>query len=903
MTVSNSNARIAYSGDGSTTAFAAPFRIIDQSHVRVVLVSSTGTETVQTITTHYTVSGVGNSSFTVTMVTAPASGTKLIIRRYQPFTQGYDYVANDDFPAETHEAALDLRTMENIQNQSDISRAIRLTDGDTSGADVTLPQMGASVASKFLRVATDGLSIDFADAVYDNGNFTLTGTGTVERTVDGKLADFVSAMDFGCAADGVTDDTAALRYAINHCATYGKDLWIPAGRYAVSSFVVGYDASLNTGYPATPKPFRIMFEGRAGNAQLDFIDNLTDSQYQPGAWLVQLSSSTLAVPLVYFRPSSSGNYNNRCIEIVGLKAVAKTSDVVVDGRYVWEWTIRDMRVKNIYQYGNGVIIDNYEKCIFEDWMILGAKDDTTYPMNTRGGTVGLKLTYQDIDGSSTQVRNILCDKWTTGYVEGEQIWRKSYTFVGGGTNTITDNAVTETMMNAIRVGDTVTITGSVSNNGTHTVTAVDALGVTITVSTALTNEAAVTCNLEHNNGYEFHNHDVKQSMLMTQCYYGAVLGGAQTGQSYIGCQFRGENVGLAIMKKQHNATFVNLDCAAASGTTLAGSYGLYIGYGPTAGFNDIRNVIIDGLFCQKNQHLVRIEGTGGNGGTVRGITINGAELNVTNTAGYSAIRLNGTPNDLRLRSVNWNNVQSLFSGSGSAADVTELIDVGHTSGTYYAYQVNGATLEEDSTVDHSFIGGGVSSVGLQTETVGSTTLTARTASNIADNGVGLIRVTTSTDHQYATGDSVTLSGGGDATLATAIGAGAWTITRIGTATFDLDGSTFAGAYAATWTCAASGGSIDLDATGSGFDRGFDNFILCSTNGGNLRFLLTTLAQAGDTVRIRFTAATPPTIIDTDQTDGIRLTPNLPGGTTRAITKGETLTFTHEANRWHLNYGG
>ena len=93
MTVSSSTNRVSYSGNGSLTAFAYTFKVFDESDLTVILRASDGTETVQTITTHYTVSGVGDvGGGNVTFVTAPASGVTVVILREQPLTQGLDLV-------------------------------------------------------------------------------------------------------------------------------------------------------------------------------------------------------------------------------------------------------------------------------------------------------------------------------------------------------------------------------------------------------------------------------------------------------------------------------------------------------------------------------------------------------------------------------------------------------------------------------------------------------------------------------------------------------------------------------------------------------------------------------------------------------------------------------------------
>ena len=112
MTVSSSTAKVSYSGNGSTQAFAVPFYFLANSQLLVVLRSSTGAETTQVLGTNYTVTGAGVlTGGTVTMTAAPASGTTLVISRNVPLTQETDLQPNDRLPAETLEQSIDKLTM------------------------------------------------------------------------------------------------------------------------------------------------------------------------------------------------------------------------------------------------------------------------------------------------------------------------------------------------------------------------------------------------------------------------------------------------------------------------------------------------------------------------------------------------------------------------------------------------------------------------------------------------------------------------------------------------------------------------------------------------------------------------------------------------------------------------
>ena len=135
MTIQSTTNRISYTGNGATTIFAYNFVISDQTWLNVYV-----NNVLQTLTTNYTVSGVGTQSGgNVTFVTAPASGAVILISRSNiPLTQLTDYTPNDKFSAETHEAALDKLTMLIQQLTAQANRSIRLNRTDTAPSNTEL---------------------------------------------------------------------------------------------------------------------------------------------------------------------------------------------------------------------------------------------------------------------------------------------------------------------------------------------------------------------------------------------------------------------------------------------------------------------------------------------------------------------------------------------------------------------------------------------------------------------------------------------------------------------------------------------------------------------------------------------------------------------------------------------
>lgn len=139
MTVSTATSRNSYNGNAATDTFAYTFRILDEAHVAVYV-----DDVLQTITTHYTVTGVGNSGGgDIVFTTPPATGTlNVVFIRSVPATQETDYVENDPFPAAAHEDALDKLTMLVQQTDEKHSRTPKFAV-TSSTSDITFPEPSA----------------------------------------------------------------------------------------------------------------------------------------------------------------------------------------------------------------------------------------------------------------------------------------------------------------------------------------------------------------------------------------------------------------------------------------------------------------------------------------------------------------------------------------------------------------------------------------------------------------------------------------------------------------------------------------------------------------------------------------------------------------------------------------
>lgn len=245
MTVQTTAARISYAGNDLTTVFSFPYRFLADSHLKVFLVDADGNPTTQSLTTHYTVSGAGDDSGgSVTMLTAPATGETLTIIRDPVDDQQTDYASNDAFAAETHETALDLRTMNSQRLRDMIGRCLRLSDGDpVVNADLELGTK-ASRLGKFLYFNATTGAPEMADIITTAISQSIIGSLLYRQTAAEASASVTptnyyhepgDVRRYGAVPDGVTDASTAFQNAINACRNTGVTVLIKGGNYRINS--------------------------------------------------------------------------------------------------------------------------------------------------------------------------------------------------------------------------------------------------------------------------------------------------------------------------------------------------------------------------------------------------------------------------------------------------------------------------------------------------------------------------------------------------------------------------------------------------------------------------------------------------------------------------------------------
>lgn len=178
MTVTNTNLRNDYTGNGSTTVYAFTFVAIYEVgsakySLKVITTDTDGVETLETQGTDYTVALASNGTGTVTFATAPTSGHKISILPDMTLTQETDYIksGSDKFPAESHEKALDKLTLIAKQFFELFKRTIKLPSNSLL-SEITIP-VQSSNANKAIVVNSSGTGLD-AQSLINIGTYPIT---------------------------------------------------------------------------------------------------------------------------------------------------------------------------------------------------------------------------------------------------------------------------------------------------------------------------------------------------------------------------------------------------------------------------------------------------------------------------------------------------------------------------------------------------------------------------------------------------------------------------------------------------------------------------------------------------------------------------------------------------------
>jgi hypothetical protein len=368
MTIPTTNIRNDYVGNGVAVTYPYTFKVFASSELRVLVDG-----VLQTLTTHYTVTGVGaESGGNVVFVTAPANGVSVAILATIPLTQTTDLVNETGFFQDRIEQRFDKLcradqvTSEKIGRQltipEDEAGSALLTElpalddrkGMTLGFDPSTGQPGAYAMSSTTVSAAMIPVVQAATQAAAGDAFDITATGgSAARSLSDRFADTVNVKDY-----------ASIQAAITASAVGGL-VEIPPGAWSVSGSITINKALTLRGAGAQQTTITCTAAGVNTGA----IDITASDVRIEGISLIGPSSATYVSRESGIRAVGSSGAHLSDIDVVDCEVSAFGSDGILM-EYVDRFAVRGCIVHDCgyagipcYSCTDGVIESNHIKTI------------------------------------------------------------------------------------------------------------------------------------------------------------------------------------------------------------------------------------------------------------------------------------------------------------------------------------------------------------------------------------------------------------------------------------------------------------------------------------------------------------------------------------------------------------
>lgn len=214
MTVSTTQVRVAYTGDGTSVNFPIPFPFYLATDLLVLLAGVS-------ISTGYSISGGGGTLGTLTMASAPSPGVNLQVVLNAPLTQIVNLVDGTAFPSVTLDQINDRAVQISQRLQDQVNRCIRAPDGDGSPL-MLLPSAALRVSSALMLDKNGNIALGIpntqvitTDLLAPFLNLQQTSAELVAGIIPVNFAYRPgSLLRYGADPTGVADSSAAFANAI-----------------------------------------------------------------------------------------------------------------------------------------------------------------------------------------------------------------------------------------------------------------------------------------------------------------------------------------------------------------------------------------------------------------------------------------------------------------------------------------------------------------------------------------------------------------------------------------------------------------------------------------------------------------------------------------------------------------
>ena len=134
IVISDVSRRAVYTGSAGTGPYSFSFELLAEGDIAVYV-----NDTLQTITTDYTVSLSADGTGSITLVTAATASDTVVLLGNKGIARSTDFVTGGDLLAVSLNEELDAQTIFNQQNKEAIDRAIKIPVQSSLSIDTTLP--------------------------------------------------------------------------------------------------------------------------------------------------------------------------------------------------------------------------------------------------------------------------------------------------------------------------------------------------------------------------------------------------------------------------------------------------------------------------------------------------------------------------------------------------------------------------------------------------------------------------------------------------------------------------------------------------------------------------------------------------------------------------------------------
>lgn len=191
-------------GTGASATYATGIYANASNQIKVYVAG-----VLQTLGVNYSLNGLGASTG-VNVVGTFANGATVYIERVTPITQLVDTKNNETILEDVLDAAFDKLTLIAQEQARDIGRTVKLPKGEAgfvfpAAAERINRVFGFDALGAAALLAVTGTVITDPALI----NFRQAGIGAIDRTVDQKLRERVTALDFGATGPKIAQAIAA----------------------------------------------------------------------------------------------------------------------------------------------------------------------------------------------------------------------------------------------------------------------------------------------------------------------------------------------------------------------------------------------------------------------------------------------------------------------------------------------------------------------------------------------------------------------------------------------------------------------------------------------------------------------------------------------------------------------